>query len=101
MSWQDFETQTPAQLPPPLSLFWRIARPDCQRTKPSALLVRRLESLVESPIASERRGRALRENGADGDRTHDLRLAKPALSQLSYSPYAVGNRVVAVRRTSK
>src|SRR5215471_7636422 len=24
--------------------------------------------------------------GADGDRTHDLRLAKPALSQLSYSP---------------
>ena len=25
-------------------------------------------------------------DGADGDRTHDLRLAKPALSQLSYSP---------------
>src|SRR5262245_56469542 len=25
-------------------------------------------------------------SGADGDRTHDLRLAKPALSQLSYSP---------------
>ena len=25
-------------------------------------------------------------NGADGDRTHGLRLAKPALSQLSYSP---------------
>ena len=25
-------------------------------------------------------------HGADGDRTHDLRLAKPALSQLSYSP---------------
>ena len=24
--------------------------------------------------------------GADGDRTHGLRLAKPALSQLSYSP---------------
>ena len=24
--------------------------------------------------------------GADGGRTHDLRLAKPALSQLSYSP---------------
>ncbi len=24
--------------------------------------------------------------GADGDRTHDLRLAKPALSQLSYGP---------------
>ena len=25
-------------------------------------------------------------HGADGDRTHDLRLAKPALSRLSYSP---------------
>ena len=25
-------------------------------------------------------------SGADGDRTHDLRLAKPALSQLSYDP---------------
>ena len=24
--------------------------------------------------------------GDDGDRTHDLRLAKPALSQLSYVP---------------
>src|SRR5262249_12839286 len=27
-----------------------------------------------------------RSGGADGDRTDDLRLAKPALSQLSYSP---------------
>jgi hypothetical protein len=26
------------------------------------------------------------DGGADGDRTHDLRLAKPALSQLSYGP---------------
>jgi hypothetical protein len=25
-------------------------------------------------------------NGADGHRTHDPRLAKPVLSQLSYSP---------------
>jgi hypothetical protein len=30
--------------------------------------------------------RLMDEGGADGDRTHDLRLAKPALSQLSYSP---------------
>ena len=42
-----------------------------------------------------------RRDGADGDRTHDLRLAKPALSQLSYSPYAVGNGVAAVRQTSE
>ena len=28
-------------------------------------------------------------DGADGDRTHDLRLAKPALSQLSYSPEGI------------
>ena len=31
----------------------------------------------------------LLDHGADGDRTHDLRLAKPALSQLSYSPAVV------------
>jgi hypothetical protein len=31
-------------------------------------------------------GRASRASGADRDRTDDLRLAKPALSQLSYSP---------------
>ena len=30
--------------------------------------------------------RPVSRSGADGDRTHDLRLAKPALSQLSYSP---------------
>ena len=30
--------------------------------------------------------------GADRDRTDDLRLAKPALSQLSYSPVGVGRR---------
>src|SRR5262245_15704897 len=33
---------------------------------------------------------SLLDDGADGDRTHDLRLAKPALSQLSYSPVAPG-----------
>jgi hypothetical protein len=31
-------------------------------------------------------GRNLESGGADRDRTDDLRLAKPALSQLSYSP---------------
>ena len=31
-----------------------------------------------------------RSSGADRDRTDDLRLAKPALSQLSYSPSLVG-----------
>ena len=30
--------------------------------------------------------RPLHVGGADGDRTHDLRLAKPALSHLSYGP---------------
>src|SRR5262249_49083567 len=34
--------------------------------------------------------RRRRDHGADGDRTHDLRLAKPALSQLSYSPEGGG-----------
>ena len=39
-------------------------------------------------------------DGADGDRTHDLRLAKPALSQLSYSPegMAAGTSWVVPRR---
>jgi hypothetical protein len=31
--------------------------------------------------------------GADRDRTDDLRLAKPALSQLSYSPDNVRRRI--------
>jgi hypothetical protein len=31
-------------------------------------------------------------HGADGDRTHDLRLAKPALSRLSYSPDSLAHR---------
>ena len=37
----------------------------------------------------------LRARGADGDRTHDLRLAKPALSQLSYSPGTVRSALTA------
>jgi hypothetical protein len=42
---------------------------------------------VRSPIVPPRHVRASQcHHGADGDRTHDLRLAKPALSQLSYSP---------------
>jgi hypothetical protein len=42
---------------------------------------------MRSPIVPSQHGRAPQcHHGADGDRTHDLRLAKPALSQLSYSP---------------
>ena len=37
-------------------------------------------------ILSRPRARRRRSGGADRDRTDDLRLAKPALSQLSYSP---------------
>jgi hypothetical protein len=48
--------------------------------------------LSENELASRVRGtlatvpRAKNFGGADRDRTDDLRLAKPALSQLSYSP---------------
>jgi hypothetical protein len=35
--------------------------------------------------------------GADGDRTHDLRLAKPALSHLSYGPVGPGAFLIATR----
>ena len=41
---------------------------------------------------------AERNNGADRDRTGDLRLAKPALSQLSYSPLRNPAGPVAARR---
>jgi hypothetical protein len=39
-----------------------------------------------------------RDHGADGDRTHDLRLAKPALSQLSYSPEGGGAEAASPKR---
>jgi hypothetical protein len=78
------------ELPRACSLFRRITRPDCQRPT----------TVGRTPIVRNEReppgGRffprrtAIRachaRGGADGDRTHDLRLAKPALSQLSYSP---------------
>src|SRR5689334_5663309 len=42
---------------------------------------------MRSVLESHRASRSpVPTHGADGDRTHDLRLAKPALSQLSYSP---------------
>ena len=45
------------------------------------------DALQCDPRACPRHVRASQcHHGADGDRTHDLRLAKPALSQLSYSP---------------
>gem|GEM_PF-4020494 len=42
---------------------------------------------LDAPYRVPRRANSLSFiNGADGDRTHDPRLAKPVLSQLSYSP---------------
>ena len=38
-------------------------------------------------------------NGAEGDRTPDLCLAKAALSQLSYSPFVPQHRAVAESAT--
>jgi hypothetical protein len=43
-----------------------------------------------SPKTRRDVARELEPGGADRDRTDDLRLAKPALSQLSYSPGLVG-----------
>ena len=83
----------------------------CQRTleakatrKPPKLAS--LEALNKAP---RRANSSIIINGADGDRTHDLRLAKPALSQLSYSPggggiggtvYYAGRRSCWLRSTS-
>src|SRR6185295_13141318 len=64
-------------------------RPDCQRTAGSRSprepvgLHRGDPRYLPDGNAS---GIRAPPRGADGDRTHDLRLAKPALSQLSYSP---------------
>ena len=41
---------------------------------------------LEPAAPEERKKMSCRGGGADRDRTDDLRLAKPALSQLSYSP---------------
>src|SRR5207245_10998521 len=51
-----------------------------------------LRSPLRFPAEPQRASRVARHDGADGDRTHDLRLAKPALSQLSYSPEGGGSR---------
>ena len=40
-------------------------------------------------LSEDTRGRGVDVNGADRARTGDLRLAKPALSQLSYSPVRI------------
>ena len=51
-------------------------------------LWRRIDTAIPDAVRLEpdRASHVREHDGADGDRTHDLRLAKPALSQLSYSP---------------
>jgi hypothetical protein len=60
-----------------------VKEPDCPRSELEARfskrqIVWRLDERTSSTFNHM--------HGADGHRTHDLRLAKPALSQLSYSP---------------
>jgi hypothetical protein len=64
----------------------------CDNDYPSRLFLRlavyalpALTSMKEH-LRQLRRDQLLTDSGADRDRTDDLRLAKPALSQLSYSP---------------
>ena len=83
-----------------LALELTVTRPDCQRPLPGSA-----SSPAPDRHCDPRSGSAgtaagitrRRANGADGDRTHDLRLAKPALSQLSYSPEGGGSRRRRVR----
>ncbi len=66
----------------PLEILDRVGPPDCSRERKAhrgSAVVRPGEASTPSPS-----GHFL--GGADRDRTDDLRLAKPALSQLSYSP---------------
>ena len=79
--------------PKNLSLFCcqrTSASETCFRSNAGAILTRRLVRRWRVSIAPARRRRAA--GGADRDRTDDLRLAKPALSQLSYSPVRGGPR---------
>jgi hypothetical protein len=64
----------------PLEIFWTRppAVPESQR------LIGAPQSSAIGEDNTSSSSRHLR--GADRDRTDDLRLAKPALSQLSYSP---------------
>ena len=59
--------------------------PDYSRELSSSGL-RRVRQLESVALLSYRATFRARFRGADRDRTDDLRLAKPALSQLSYSP---------------
>src|SRR2546422_7246817 len=73
-----------------LALELTVTRPDCQRPLRGSSFASRPGSTPRSPLRfpaePQRASRVGEHDGADGDRTHDLRLAKPALSQLSYSP---------------
>ena len=57
------------------------------------------EKLIRKILVAARSSSALTDrhtSGADRDRTDDLRLAKPALSQLSYSPGVVARTACAL-----
>src|SRR5438445_8551522 len=49
-------------------------------------------SPLRFPAEPQRASRVARHDGADGERTHDLRLPTPPLSQLSPSPEGGGSR---------
>jgi hypothetical protein len=53
---------------------------------PSRLSKTDVGELAPTKLKIDASNAASSRTGADGGRTHDLRLAKPALSQLSYSP---------------
>ena len=59
-------------------LYLLVFRASCRLARPTRLMNRREESFRPRSQSAD--------GGADRDRTDDLRLAKPALSQLSYSP---------------
>ena len=57
------------------------------KTDPRCPPPRGIDTPIPAPVLTgPQRASGVRIDGADGDRTHDLRLAKPALSRLSYSP---------------
>ena len=58
----------------------------------------RVRASLDALHAPRAAARGNHRGGADRDRTDDLRLAKPALSQLSYGPSVIGARPVGLAR---
>jgi hypothetical protein len=83
----DVQTQRLGELPRACSQLTELPVQVVKDRSVRKPIAPRIDSAIPDAVRRNRIGQhAVLAGGADGDRTHDLRLAKPALSQLSYSP---------------